>query len=131
MNYNLTGEPENSLFTNENNSLERTNNVTKEGKIFIANVDYATPITETTKIEIGLESRFDTTANLFIVNNKKDANFEFNRNIQSAYGNYKFQLGKWNYQLGARLESYDVNGKFKKEGSEDKAFKDYIFTVYR
>lgn len=130
LNYNLTDEPENSVFTDENNSLLKTNTVGRDGNNFIANIDYASPLTETAKIEVGLESRIDGTRNKFAVNGNYDSDFEFNRNIQSAYGNYSNQIGKWSYQLGLRLESYDVNGTFKKAGQNDDTFKDYIFTFY-
>lgn len=130
LNYNQSESPEDSDFRDENNNLTKTNYVTRDGKNFIANVDYASPLTETSKIELGLESRIDGTKNKFDINNTYDSDFEFNRNIQSAYANYNSQVGKWNYQFGLRFESYDVNGTFKKEGQEDKTFKDYIFTVY-
>ena len=130
LNFNQTEEPENSTFKNQNNILYKTNNVSKDGENFIANIDYTSPLTETTKIEVGLESRLDGTRNKFILDGNYDSDFEFNRNIQSAYGNYSGQLGKWSYQLGLRLESYDVNGTFKKAGQSDDTFKDYIFTFY-
>lgn len=130
LNYNFTDEPENSNFIDENNNLFKTNNVIRDGKNFIANVDYASPINETSKIELGIESRVDGTRNKFAIDGNYDSDFEFNRNIQSAYGNFSKQTGKWNYQLGLRLESYDVNGIFKKVSQNDDTFKDYIFTVY-
>ncbi|MES2811307.1 MAG: outer membrane beta-barrel family protein [Bacteroidota bacterium] len=130
LNYNLSNEPENSIFRDENNNLIKTNNVSRDGNNFIANIDYASPLNETTKIEVGLESRFDGTRNKFAVDGNYDSDFEFNRNIQSAYGNYSVQAGKWSYQLGLRLESYDVNGTFKKVSQSDDTFKDYIFTFY-
>jgi outer membrane receptor protein involved in Fe transport len=130
LNYNLTKEPEDSNFRDENGNLTKTNLVNKDGNNFIANIDYTSPISETAKIELGLESRFDGTTNDFKLNNSNDSNFEFNRSIQSAYGNYSKQAGKWSYQLGLRIESYDVNGTFKKVGQDDKSFKDYIFTAY-
>ncbi|WP_395046309.1 TonB-dependent receptor domain-containing protein [Flavobacterium sp.] len=130
LNYNLTTEPENSVFTDENGNLLKTNNVSRDGKNFIANVDYVSPLNETSKIEVGLESRIDGTRNKFILDGNYDSDFVFNRNIQSAYGNYSSQFGKWSYQLGLRLESYDVNGTFKKVSESDDTFKDYIFTFY-
>jgi len=130
LNYNLTEEPENSVFRDENNSLLKTNTVGRDGDNFIANIDYVSPLTETAKIEVGLESRFDGTRNTFAVDSNYDSDFEFNRNIQSAYGNYSNQIGKWSYQLGLRVESYDVKGTFKKLGQSDDTFKDYIFTFY-
>ncbi|SHI69754.1 Outer membrane receptor proteins, mostly Fe transport [Flavobacterium terrae] len=130
LNYNLTKEPENSLFFDENYSLTKTNNIKKDGNNFIANIDFVNPMSETAKMELGLESRFDGTNNKFNLDGNYDSDFDFNRSIQSAYGNYSKQLGKWSYQLGLRFESYDVNGTFKKVGQEDKSFKDYIFTAY-
>ncbi|RXR18290.1 TonB-dependent receptor [Flavobacterium amnicola] len=130
LNYNLTEEPENSTFKDGNNILFKTNNISKDGENFIANIDFASPLNETSKIELGLESRIDGTRNKFNLDGNYDSDFEFNRNIQSAYGNYSSQIGKWNYQLGLRLESYDVNGTFKKVGQNDDTFKDYIFTFY-
>lgn len=130
LNYNLTAEPENSLFTDGNNNFLRKNDVTLDGKNFIGNIDFVTPVNENTKIELGLESRFDNTQNNLSLNEITDSDFNFKRNIQSAYGNYNREKGKWNYQLGIRLESYDVKGTFKKVGFNNESFKDYIFTAY-
>lgn len=130
VNYNLTAEPENSDFFDKNNVLTKTNNVSRDGNNVIANIDYASPLNETSKIELGLESRFDGTNNKFILDGNYDSDFDFNRSIQSAYGNYSKQAGKWSYQLGLRFESYDVNGTFKKAGQNNESFKDYIFTAY-
>ena len=108
----------------------KTNNISLDGKNFIGNIDYSSPLNENSKMEVGLESRIDGTRNKFLLNNSFDSDFKFNRNIQSAYGNYNIQMGKWSYQLGLRLESYDVKGTFKKAGQNDDTFKDYIFTFY-
>jgi len=129
-NYNLTEEPENSTFKDVNFVLLKTNNISLDGKNFIGNIDYSSPLNENSKMEVGLESRIDGTRNKFLLNNSFDSDFKFNRNIQSAYGNYNIQMGKWSYQLGLRLESYDVKGTFKKAGQNDDTFKDYIFTFY-
>lgn len=130
LNYNTDKSPENSLYVDGNNNFLRKNNVTKDGKNFIGNIDFVNPINETTKIELGLESRIDETSNIFFANDTFDADFNFNRTIQSAYGNYSKQFTKWSYQLGLRLESYDVKGTFKKTGFVDENFTDYIFTAY-
>ncbi|ESU19258.1 TonB-dependent outer membrane receptorprecursor [Flavobacterium cauense R2A-7] len=130
LNYNTDKSPENSLYTDGNNAFLRKNNVTKNGKNFIGNIDFVNPINETTKVELGLESRLDETSNTFVVNDNFDADFNFERNIQSAYGNFSKQFTKWSYQLGLRLESYDVKGTFKKSGFPNETFTDYIFTAY-
>nr|WP_294935341.1 outer membrane beta-barrel family protein [uncultured Flavobacterium sp.] len=130
LNYNTDESPENSLFVDGNNNFLRKNNVTKDAKNFIGNIDFVNPINETTKFELGLESRLDATSNIFFVNDNFDADFDFERNIQSAYGNFSKQYAKWSYQVGLRLESYDVKGTFKKNGFADETFTDYIFTAY-
>jgi len=130
LNYNTDKSPENSLFVDGNNTFLRKNNVTKDGKNFIGNIDFVNPINETTKLELGLESRLDETSNTFVVNDNFDADFNFERNIESAYGNFSKQYTKWSYQVGLRLESYDVKGTFKKTGFANETFTDYIFTAY-
>ncbi|AEW85946.1 TonB-dependent outer membrane receptorprecursor [Flavobacterium columnare ATCC 49512] len=130
LNYNTNDDPENSLFKDLNNNIKFTNNVQKNGTNFIGNIDFVNPINETSKTEFGVESRLDDTNNKIQVNSVFDAHFNFKRNIYSAYGNYSKELGKWNYQIGLRLESYDAKGSFQKIGTTDKIFSDYIFTLY-
>lgn len=130
LNYNLTDIPEHSIFRDQNSVFLRKNDVQKDGKNFIGNIDFVSPIGENSKIELGLETRVDGTTNKFSLNDVADSKFEFNRDIHSAYSNYSSQKGKWNYQLGIRLESYNVRGDFKKTGFNDETFKDYIFTAY-
>jgi outer membrane receptor protein involved in Fe transport len=48
----------------------------------------------------------------------------------SAYTNYGKQLKKWSYQIGARIESFDVEANFRRVETSPGQFKDYIFTVY-
>jgi outer membrane receptor protein involved in Fe transport len=130
LNYNSNDEPEDSQFYDGNYLLTATNQVSTKGDNIIANLDFTNPINETTKIELGLESRFDGTDNSFYINNLYNSDFDYRRNIQSAYGNYSKQIGKWSYQLGARFESYDVEANFRKVANLPGQFKDYIFTAY-
>ncbi|QYS85581.1 TonB-dependent receptor [Flavobacterium oreochromis] len=130
LNYNLNDDPENSIFKDGNYTIKSTNGIQKNGKNFIGNIDFVNPINETSKIELGLETRLDDTNNKMEINSVFDADFNFKRNIHSAYSNYSKELGKWNYQLGIRFESYEAKGYFQKTGNADKTFSDYIFTVY-
>ena len=41
-----------------------------------------------------------------------------------------YEWDKWNFQVGARLEHYQVDAVFKKSGQDDAPFDDTIFTVY-
>lgn len=107
-----------------------TNQVETLGQNTIANLDYVNPLSETVKLELGLESRLETTDNSFNIDNSYNSDFEYKRTIHSAYGTYGKQLGKWSYQVGARLEQYDVEATFRKINRASETFKDDILTVY-
>lgn len=83
------------------------------------NLDYVNPLTETTKLEVGVEARLYETVNdynstglsynsggdLFPTPSTK---FEYQRDIYSAYTTYGKNYEKWSYQVGARIESVEV-----------------------
>lgn len=89
------------------------------------NLDYTNPITEKTKLELGLEYRGDYTNNSNLTNqqviinqagdldNVGSSKFDFTRNIYSGYFNYGATLNKFTMQLGARFESFLVDGEFE------------------
>ena len=82
------------------------------------NLDYVDPISDTAKLELGLQAR--------LFNNEIDYEsdgrsqnqageyiptetfFEYSRDIYSAYVNYNKKLDKWNLQLGLRAETVNV-----------------------
>lgn len=130
LNYNRNFRPEDSQFYDGNNVLLQTNQVETLGQNFIANVDYVHPLDDKTKLEVGLESRFDATDNTFDQNFTYFSDFDYKRSILSAYTNYGKQLKKWSYQIGARIESFDVEANFRRVETTPGQFKDYIFTVY-
>lgn len=130
LNYNENRNAEESLFSDGNNNFLSSNQVSSDANNLIVNVDFVNPVSETAKIELGVESRFDGTDNVFNINNVSNSDFDYRRNIQSGYMNYSKQLTKWNYQLGLRLESYDVEANFRSISSTPEQFKDYIFAVY-
>lgn len=120
------------------------------------NVDYVNPISETLKLELGAETRIQTTESDFFgpetgneyvtpYNFTKDANynFTFNRSISSVYSNFGKQWNsKWSSQIGLRVEYYDIAGDFERnevrthsiDGTqatfEKDRVTDNIFTVY-
>ncbi|MBT8253394.1 MAG: TonB-dependent receptor, partial [Bacteroidia bacterium] len=82
------------------------------------NLDYVNPISEKTKLELGLEARlFDN-----LIDYESDGRsqndlgtyipsttrFDYKRNIYSAYVTYSKQFEKWSYQVGARAETVNV-----------------------
>ncbi|MBT8262240.1 MAG: TonB-dependent receptor [Bacteroidia bacterium] len=83
------------------------------------NLDYVNPLNETTKLEIGGEARlFETnleymsTGQTFNSEGEliptPDTNFDYKRDIYSAYVTYGKSFDKWSVQLGARFETVDV-----------------------
>ncbi|TGD57936.1 outer membrane beta-barrel family protein [Flavobacterium humi] len=99
------------------------------------NIDYTNPLTEKTKLELGAETRIQTTKNNF--NSHKDGTqfsapydlvenadnrFSFNRNISAVYANYGTEWSsKWSTQLGIRMEYYDISGDFDKSETKFKS----------
>ena len=127
-NYSNGNNTENSVFSGGVN--DKTNQIPIENKNTLINLDYTNPLTKTTKLEIGLESRLENTENNFLENNAPNSNFTYDRKIYSFYTNYSQQIGKWNLQVGARLEDYNANALFKKVNENDATFEDNRFTVY-
>ena len=87
------------------------------------NLDYTNPLNETTKLELGLEYRGDNTDNSNLTNQEildenmvrrfvGSSQFDFERNIYSGYINYAKTMKKFTMQLGARFESFQVDGLF-------------------
>jgi outer membrane receptor protein involved in Fe transport len=109
-------------YTNDINSIR--NNT-------LVNVDYTKP-TENGKIELGLEYRENNTKNTNITTQVgfNNSNFTYERQIYSGYLNYAHKIGKVNMQLGARLEQFDVQGKFNQETLPSDSVTDDIFTIY-
>ncbi len=118
----------------------------------LLNLDYTNPISENTKLELGLEVRlndtknnnftnqhdfvYDTNGNLIDDGNgwyetapKGNSSFSYDRNIYSAYVNFNQKFDKLSVQVGARLEQFEVNGLFK-TSEETAIFEDEIFTIY-
>ncbi|WP_321321784.1 outer membrane beta-barrel family protein [Labilibaculum sp.] len=115
------------------------------------NLDYTNPLSENTKLEMGLELRINDTENSkasnqheFVYDNlgnkipdgawfetvlKPNSAFTYDRNIYSGYVNLNQKLNKFSMQLGARIEQYEVDGKFSK-GDESAKYTDSKFTVY-
>jgi outer membrane receptor protein involved in Fe transport len=99
------------------------NDIVRESDNTQINLDYTNPLNETTKLELGLEYRGDNTNNTNLTNQQVlDVNnnlqfvgsstFDFQRDIYSGYINYAKTMKKFTMQLGARFESFQVNGLF-------------------
>lgn len=87
------------------------------------NLDYTNPF-EKGKIELGVEYRGDNTRNFNDTDQQimtlsgldfvGNSDFDFQRNIYSAYVNYARSMKKFTMQIGARFESFQVDGLFNR-----------------
>ena len=90
------------------------------------NLDYVKPLSETVKLELGLQARlFDNS--IFYESDGRERNqagdyiptttrFDYTRDIYSAYATYGKTLEKWSYQVGLRAETVNVDSEaFKKD----------------
>lgn len=130
INYSTEENEENALFNNVFENKINTNDIAESRENTLINLDYANPLTETTKMELGLESRIENTKNNFLLDNIFNSNFEYERNIYSAYTTFTKQLGKWNFQAGTRFEKYNAKALFKKISENDSTLEDDFFTLY-
>jgi outer membrane receptor protein involved in Fe transport len=115
-------EGEDSNFTSYKDDVSDDNSNTS------INVDYVNPLSEKSKLELGIEARMRKTDNTYKTTNVNldNANYSYDNNIYSFYTTYGQSFDKWSYQLGARLEQYDVEAVL--DGT--KIFEDDYLTVY-
>jgi hypothetical protein len=107
-------------FVNFNFPPNYVDNVDTKRNQTTINVDYVKPINEKTKIETGIEVRlfnsdidYTSTGESFSGGGNiiptPSTDFEYSRDIYSAYFTYTKTFEKWNYQIGLRAEQVDVN----------------------
>lgn len=86
------------------------------------NLDYVNPLSESTKLELGVEGRLfnsliDRTSNQMVVNpfdiegafiQSPSTNFDYSRDIYSAYATYSKSWEKFSLQIGVRAENVKV-----------------------
>ncbi|MEX0995781.1 MAG: outer membrane beta-barrel family protein [Flavobacteriaceae bacterium] len=109
----------NTFFGNINrpNYLEETNSDREQSVI---NLDYVNPLSETAKLELGAEARlFNSITDYFSDARSQNSeglyipsstNYDFTRDIYSAYATFGNKLEKWTYQIGVRAESVEEKG---------------------
>ena len=83
------------------------------------NLDYVNPLSDKAKLELGLQARlFENQINYESDGRVRNQNgdyiptftdFNYERNIYSAYVSYSKKLDKWTYQLGLRAENVNVD----------------------
>lgn len=126
VNYSNNDDVEDSFFV----SPDATNYITNKGNNTLINLDYVNPLSETSKLELGMESRIESTKNNFLKDGFYNSDFTYERNIYSAYATFSKQWGKWSAQAGTRFEKYFADAEFKKIGEDNATFDDDLFTLY-
>lgn len=96
------------------------------------NLDYTNPLTDKSKLELGAEARLQRIDNTYNTTslNLKDSYYSYDRNIHSLYGTYGKSFKKWAYQVGVRLEKYEVVGTFNQAEESNDVFRNEIFSAY-
>ncbi|CAM3983233.1 MULTISPECIES: TonB-dependent receptor domain-containing protein [Flavobacterium] len=130
LNFNKNDSPERTTFNFPFISNYSLNTVDNTNDNFIINLDYVNPISESTKLETGLETRIENTSNLLAIDNNYDSSFNYERRIYSAYATYGKQWKKWSAQVGTRIEKFEAEASFKKIGESNTSFSDDFVTLY-
>ena len=141
-NKNLLSNPTDSNYK----ALNFTNEIARKRNNTLLNLDYTNPISKEGKLELGLEYRADNTANVNLTDQEIEtfdengtsqgfsllgnSDFKYDRKIFSGYVNYGHKFGKLTMQLGARLEQFEVEGTFNKNGQAAQNISDEIFSIY-
>ncbi|MGB1210766.1 MAG: TonB-dependent receptor domain-containing protein [Lacinutrix venerupis] len=119
--YNVFDQQEDADFrfsgaTDLNNYLDF---VTTDRESTTINLDYVNPLSDTAKLELGLQARlFNTNIDynstgislnqMGVFRPTPSTVFDYTRDIYSAYATYGKTLDKWTYQIGVRAENVQV-----------------------
>ncbi len=96
------------------------------------NLDYVQPLSDNATLEMGLETRLRRTTNSYTTDRLDfdNSDFRYDRDIHSFYATLSQNLGKWQYNLGLRLEDYNVDTQFNEVSEAPFNFTDKLFNVY-
>ncbi|WP_103068253.1 TonB-dependent receptor domain-containing protein [Aquimarina sediminis] len=96
------------------------------------NLDYVAPVDANSILEIGAETRLRRTTNYYTTSRQDflNSNFSYNRDIYSFYTTFNQSFNKWKYNIGIRLEDYNVNSEFNEMNNNPNNFDDHIFSIY-
>lgn len=144
--YNTYGSDETSNFEYINMSFppNYSDYVDTDRKQTTINLDYVNPLSDNSKLEVGLEARlfntdldYDSTGKSFdasgAIINTPSTDFNYTRDIYSAYITYGKSFDKWSYQVGARAETVKEDAdaiSYTENSRENNPFKNDYFQVY-
>lgn len=106
------------MFSGASPTTDYTDFVDTNRDRLTVNLDYVNPLSETTKLEAGaeaniLDTNIDYRSNGQTFNANGDlvdtpsTEFNYKRDIYSAYATYGKKLDKWSYQVGVRFENVE------------------------
>ncbi|MGY5351688.1 TonB-dependent receptor domain-containing protein [Wenyingzhuangia sp. IMCC45533] len=124
--FNTRKSPEESTTEDFVNPSDLTNNfeedINEKSQRVLINLDYSKPINENISLEMGLEYRTFDQEKLNNSTQRTESNdliglsdFEFDRDIYSAYFSYRHQINQLGLQIGLRAESYNLDASFFSE----------------
>ncbi|WP_029034952.1 outer membrane beta-barrel family protein [Salinimicrobium terrae] len=92
------------------------------------NLDYENPFSKTAKLELGAEARLRRSSNDYRTTNEmlENSHYDYDNNIYSFYSTFGQNWEKWSYQLGARVERYEVEAVL----DGDLVYETDYFTLY-
>ncbi|MCL6294598.1 outer membrane beta-barrel family protein [Jejuia spongiicola] len=106
------------------------------------NLDYVNPLSETTKLELGLQARLfnsdiaysstgETLNDLGVLRPTPSTDFDYTRDIYSAYATFSKKFEKWTYQIGLRTENVKEDAlALSSEAISTQTFKNDYFEFY-
>ncbi len=106
------------------------------------NLDYVNPLSETTKLELGLQARLFNSDIAYASTGKTlneegilrptpSNDFDYTRDIYSAYGTFSKKFEKWTYQIGLRAESVKEDAlALSSEAASTQTFVNDYFELY-
>lgn len=115
--YNTVKHEEDSYFSFEGNTNgfeDYRDLINEKRKNFTGSIDYENPLSDTGKLEMGAEVQLMDTDKDYITNSDlyDNSTYQYNRDIYSFYGTYGQNFEKWSFQVGARLENFNVDAVY-------------------
>ena len=149
-NYSKSKSPEDAL--NQDFAIAESDPLYKIGNYYndinrntsntLLNLDYTNPLTDNSKLEVGLEYRSDNSDSKNITDQDEfnldnsispygNSSFDYERNIYSAYANYNHKFDKISIQVGLRAEQLNIDALFSRsKGNQMAIYEDDQFNLY-
>jgi len=134
LNYNTLnrGNTNDFLYVGQSPIDDYLEQVSDERDNTILNIDYTNPLKENVFLEMGIETRIRNTNNIYKTNhmNFSDAVFKYDRDIFSFYTTFSQSFQKWKYNIGVRVEDYNVEAVFDEAVVDSVNFSDNLINVF-